>query len=49
MVAMNTASGSATLAYQVDRQAGVITITQRDISYTSTLTTVRSVLMANVP
>jgi hypothetical protein len=48
-VDLSTASGSATLVYQVDRQGGVITITPQDISNSTTLGTVAGNLLANVP
>jgi hypothetical protein len=48
-VGLSTASGSASLVYQVDRQGKVITITPQDISNASTLTTVAGNLAANVP
>lgn len=48
-VDLATASGSATLVYDVDRQGGVITITPEDISNSSTLTTVGNALVSGVP
>jgi hypothetical protein len=48
-VDLMTASGSATLVYDVDRQGNVITITQEDISNSSTLTTVGNALVSGVP
>jgi hypothetical protein len=48
-VDLATASGSATLVYQVDRQGNVITITPQDISNPTTLATVGGNLLAGVP
>jgi hypothetical protein len=48
-VDLTTASGSATLVYDVDRQGNVITITPEDISNSSTLTAVGQSLLAGVP
>ena len=44
-----TASGSATLVYDVDRQGGIVTITPENISNSSTLTTVGNTLVSGVP
>jgi hypothetical protein len=48
-VDLTSTSGSATLVYQVDRQAGVITITPQDISNPTTLATVGAELLAKTP
>jgi hypothetical protein len=48
-VDLMTASGSATLVYDVDRQGNIITITQEDISNSSTLTAVGNALVSGVP
>lgn len=48
-VDLATASGSATLVYQVDRQNNVITITPQDISNPTTLATVAGELLAKTP
>ena len=48
-VDLMTASGSATLVYDVDRQGNVITITPEDISNSSTLTAVGNALVSGVP
>jgi hypothetical protein len=48
-VDLMTASGSATLVYDVDRQGNVITITPEDISNASTLTAVGNSLVSGVP
>jgi len=44
-----TASGSATLVYDVDRQGSIITVTPENISNSSTLTTVGGALVSGVP
>jgi hypothetical protein len=48
-VAVGTASGSATLVYQIDRSGAVVTISPIDISSTSGLTTLTNNLAAGVP
>jgi hypothetical protein len=48
-VDLMTASGSATLVYDVDRQGNIITITPEDISNPSTLTAVGNALVSGVP
>jgi hypothetical protein len=48
-VELDTTSGSATLVYDVDRQANVITVTPEDISNSTTLTAVGNALVANTP
>jgi len=49
VVDLSVASGSATLVYQIDRQAGAITVTPQDISNPTTLATVAGNLVVNVP
>ena len=48
-VDLMTATGGATLVYQVDRQGGVVTVTQEDIGNSSTVTAVGNALVSGVP
>ena len=48
-VDLTTTAGSATLVYQVDRQANVITVTPQEISDPATLATVTANLVVKVP
>ena len=48
-VALSTASGSATLAYQIDRSGAVITISPEDLSTASGLSAVTAGLATGAP